>query len=150
MFSAEFYTIYKYSRITSIDVEFELTNVGAVSIRWALGHLPYEDVASMTVSKLSQLPGSTRKTVSAKGGMDRAIIRKSFNTQQLIGNPAFDKTFWVDVTQAASTTPIDVKTPVIAIAIDNIVGDTTSFAFDIIGKIRYHIQWFDIETPGES
>jgi hypothetical protein len=150
MFATEFYTLYKYCRITAVEIQLELSNIGASSIQFVVGHCPYEDVSSMTVSKLSQLPGSTRRTVSAKGGMDRATINKFFNVQQLIGNPAYDKTYWVDATQAVSATPIDVKEPVIVLLIDNSTTGTTDFQYDVVGRIRYHIQWFDIETAGES
>jgi hypothetical protein len=150
IYSAELYAIYKYARVTAAEIEIELVSTSNNQVQIALGHVPYEDVAGLTISRLVQVPGSIRRTVSLSGGMDKVILRKFWNVQQLIGNPAFDKTYWIDASQSTSGTPVDAKEPVIVMIVDNLVGGTTAYSCTLNWKVTYHIQFFSLEVAGES
>lgn len=148
LYTAEFLTMYKYVRITAVDITLNVVSKSASPLQVALGYVPYIDFASLTFDRLAERAGSVYKTLSVSGGMDRVVLRKTFDCSRCVGNPNFSK-YWFNVTQSTSTTPIDSDEPVIAFATAYAGGSTTVSAV-VNWKVVYHCQFFDLETPAAS
>jgi len=149
LYALELYSIYKYARIMRVDVEAQGVNIGANPIRIAIGYAAYNDVSGLTFDRFIEKAGTKVITISPQGGMDRGTLRGTFNTSQHVGAIS-DSKYWVDVTQSASSTPIDAKEPVIVMAIDNYQSSGTAFSAQINFKLTYHVNWFDLKTPASS
>ena len=103
----ELYAMYKYCRVTSAHYRFEIVNLGSASIQVAAGVVADSDFSTLSVSKIIEKPQSIQKIVSAKGGVDRAVMQARYNPQQWVGNPYYTKDYWINQTQSSSSTPLD-------------------------------------------
>jgi hypothetical protein len=115
----------------------------------ALGFTAFADSGSITPDRFWEHPTTIRKNISVQGGLDRVVLRKTFNPQQCYGQPYLDQKFWVDVSQSASTTPIDSNEPVVQYMLSGLDGGNMGTCY-IDWKIKYHIQFFDLRTPSSS
>lgn len=149
LYALEMYAIYKYARILKVDVEAQGVNIGANPIRIAIGYASYADVSSLSFDRFIEKAGTKVITISPQGGMDRATLRTSFNTSNHLG-AIQDSKYWVDVTQSASSTPIDSREPVVVMAIDNYQSSGTAFSAQINFRLTYHVNFFDLKTPASS
>lgn len=149
LYALEFYAIYKYARVIAVDVEIFGVNIGSNPVEIAAGNVAYNDVSGLTMDRLKEKPGTTFKMLSPIGGMDRATIRKRFVASELLGVVPGSK-YWVDVTQSASSTPIDAREQVLVLALDNYQSSGTAYSAQINWKLTYHIEWFDPKTPASS
>jgi hypothetical protein len=148
LYAAEMFTLFKYCRITAVDLRYEIWNKGTNAIDVAIGIVSNADFATLSFAQLAEKAGSTRKMISPSGGMDRIVIQKRFSTEDWVGNPNFSK-YWFDQAQSVSTTPLDAEEPVIAIAVAYAGGSTTVSAVPN-WRLTFHCQFFDLETPALS
>lgn len=144
-YAAQLYTIYKYARVTAVDINLELVSTGSVPMQLVIGHVPYEDVAALTVQKLIAKPDTTRKLVAPSGGMNLCKIRKSWNVEQILGSSALIKEHWINAAQAVNNVPVYNEEPVMVIGTDNVSAGAVAYGFDYSYQIVYHLQFFDIE-----
>ncbi len=149
LYALQLYEIYKYCRIMRVDVRAECINTGTVGIQFAVGHIAYSDASGLTFDRFIEKPATTKKLVSPKGGMDRAVITKSLNSTMMLGS-VLDSKYWINVTQSASTTPIDTNEPVLVLGIDNYQSSSVPYAAQVNFTLTYHLQFFDLRTPSSS
>jgi hypothetical protein len=148
LYMAELFSIYRYCRITAVHVQMEVVNTSStVPLRMVAATVPWND--STTIDTLSQRPGAIVKIVGLSTGSSKAVIRKTWHTQVEQGNPVYDKTYWFDSTQSASTTPQDTQEMSIRCAIQAVDG-ASSFNVESVFRVIYHVQFFDLETPSAS
>ncbi len=151
LYCLEFYAMYKYARITAVTLELRAVNRSTtVPFVIALGTVPYSELGSITPDRFWEKSTTVRKQVSVQGGLDKVVLRKTYVAQDIMGQPYLDQKYWIDVTQSASTTPVDTNAPVLAYMISDITGNTGGFTMTVNWKIVYHIQFFDLKTPTSS
>jgi len=150
LYCLELYQIYKYARITAVQIELKVVNASSTTpLVLALGQCPYADSAGLTPDRAWETPGTRKQLVSVQGGMDRATIRKTFVGQNAYGQPYLDQKYWVDVSQSASTTPIDANEPIAYFMLSD-YGGSGGVSARVESKITYHIQFFDLRIPSSS
>lgn len=150
LYLLELYQIYKYARVTAVTFEFRVTNQSTtLPVMMAIGTSAYSDASGMTPDRFWERTTTIRKQVSVQGGLDRGVLRKTFVPQDILGQPYLDQKFWIDVSQSASTTPVDTNEPVILYCVSGLNGSGFG-ACTFNWKIRYHIQMFDLRTPSSS
>jgi hypothetical protein len=147
LYTDQLYSLYRYCKVTAVDVQIEVNNTGSTAMQYAMGYVPQLAASTMSYARLTERAGTVHKNVSAKGGMDRAIISKTFGVEKCLGEPVLSK-YWVSNSQSLSTSPIDVNEPVISVALQNLEGSVFSAAVAL--RITYHCQFFSLETPGLS
>jgi hypothetical protein len=144
----ELYAIYRYSRVTAITINAIVTNLGTAPVEVAIATMPYNDISSITLEKVIERPGSVRRLVSKSGGMDRATLTKTVIAEQAFGNPYLDRDFWIDSSQAASTTPLDSREPVTLVSAQSIDGTGASVIVEV--RTTYHVQFFDLRSVAST
>lgn len=149
LYALEMYAIYKYCRVMRVDVIAQCLNLGTYPIRFGVGHIAYNDASGLTFDRFIEKPATAHKLISAKGGIDKAVITKTFNSTSMLGS-VLDSKYWVDVTQSASATPIDAKEPVLVIGMDGAEGSADTWTGSVNFTLTYHLQWFDLKTPSSS
>jgi hypothetical protein len=148
LYSAELFQIYRYCKITRVDILFEVCNQISQPIQAITGFLPFVDIAGITADRLSEKIDSVRRLMSPQGGLDRVIIRKSYVCEKVIGEPVLSK-YWMSNAQSLSSTPIDVNEPALVYVLAN--GGTAGVISAIVNyRITYHCQFFDLQTPALS
>lgn len=146
LFAAQLFTIYRYCKITAVDIDFTIVNAGAVPLQVAVGYVPQTLAGAMTQERLTEKAGSIRRLISATGGMDRVTIRRTFNVEEVLGEPVLSK-YWFDATQSVSATPIDTNEPVISICGAPYAGNITASLSTVV---TFHCQFFDLTVPALS
>lgn len=150
LYCLELYQIYKYARITAVEIELRVCNKsGSDPLMMALGMCPNSDFSGLTPDRAWETPGTKRRLLSTKGGMDKGVLKKTFVGQNAYGQPYLDQKFWVDVTQSASTTPIDANEPIAYYMLSSGSGGAVPSCL-IEYKTTYHIQFFDLKIPSSS
>lgn len=150
LYCLELYQIYKYARITAIEVELRVCNQSLTGpIVAALGMCANSDHASLTPDRAWETPGTVRRFLSVQGGMDRGSLRKTFVGQDAYGQPYLDQKYWIDVSQSASTTPVDTNEPVAYFILSDSTG-VSRLQCTVEWKITYHIQFFNLRIPSSS
>lgn len=149
LYMREFYTMYKFCRVTAAHVRLDICNTGSSPINCALGVVPFEDIAPLTVDKLVEKDGTIRKIVSAQGGQDRIVLEKTFPAQQWLGNAIFDRQWWVSEAQSTSSIVIDPTEPVAVFGFKGLA-PVTPYSMSYTYRVTYHLQWFNLEVPASS
>jgi hypothetical protein len=147
LYLREFYTMYKFSRVLSVDYHFELINLTAVPFEVGFAILPTSDAGTISLEQVIEKPGSVRRAVSAIGGMDRITLQKRAVAQDWMGNPYNTRDYWVTEAQSASGTPLDADEPAGVLVIQGLTG---TVAYSLVTKITYHVQFFDLEVAPVS
>jgi hypothetical protein len=146
LYLAQFYAMYKYSRVLSVNYHFELTNLTAIPFEVAFAILPFSDAGAISLEQVIEKPGSVRRLVSAVGGMDRVTLSKFAVAQDWMGNPYNTKDYWI--TEAQSLVgPVDADEPAGVLVIQGLTG---TVAYTLTTKITYNIQFFDLEIAPVS
>jgi hypothetical protein len=148
LYAAQLFQIYRYAKVTAIQIELDVFNKGTNPIEVVVGHVPQVEVSAITAARLAEKTSSTKRIVSAAGGLDRTRIVKFFDAQAILGEP-FTSKYWMSYSQSLSTTPIDVNEPVLAVVLAYAGGSTTVTAV-INYRIKYHCQFFELLTPALS
>jgi len=150
LYCLELYQIYKYARITAVQIELRVVNQSTSSpLMVALGFCPNADHSALTSDRAWETPGTVRRLMSVQGGMDRGVLKKTFVGQNCFGQPYLDQKYWIDVTQSASTSPVDVLEPVAYYIASSATGGAVP-PCTIEWKTTYHIQFFDLRIPSSS
>lgn len=150
LYCLELYQIYKYARITAVDIELRVVNQSTnTPLIAALGMCPNSDAAGLVPDRAWETPGTVRKLMSVQGGIDKCVLRKTFVGQDAYGQPYLDQKFWIDASQSASTTPVDANEPVGFYMLSSNTG-TGPGACTVEFKLTYHIQFFDLRIPSSS
>ncbi len=142
MYTGAMYTIYNFARVISVDLDLTIVNTHSDPIRVAVCKLPNSDVSGVTYTEASQMPDAWSTLLSTQGGLDKIVYRKRFVAQVAYGNPLSDHSYWVNSTQAASTTPLHADDFVIGVFSDGLSVSSTATA---IAKITYHCEFFDLQ-----
>lgn len=150
LYCLEMYQIYKYARITAVSFELRVTNQSTtIPLMMSVGTVAYSDASGITPDRFWERTTTVRKQVSVQGGIDRGVLKRTFVPQDVLGQPYLDQKYWIDVSQSASTTPVDANEPVILYCVSGLNG--TGFgACTMNWDIKYHIQFFDLRTPSSS
>lgn len=150
LYCLELYQIYKYARITAVDIEVRVCNQSLTGpIVVALGMCPNSDYAGLTPDRAWETPGTVRRFLSVQGGMDRGTVKKTFVGQDAYGQPYLDQKYWIDVSQSSSTTPVDTNEPIAYYMLSDSTG-VSRLQCTVEFKITYHIQFFDLRIPSSS
>jgi len=143
LYMDQFYLLYKYSRVISVNYHFEIVNTGSVPFEAMFAICPISDANVITETNLGEKPGVIRHLVSAQGGVDKVVISKTCIAQDWMGQPYFDRNYWVNYAQATSATPLDVDEPVGIIGFAPIIGNPS---FQFTTRVTYNLQFFDLEA----
>lgn len=135
--------MYKYMRVKGVEVELTCVNTSANPVRVVLATLPHQDVSVAGMTTLIEQPGSMSRLLSSTGGMDRVVFKKFFDCLNLVGSYGGDH-FWIDVTRATSTTPVDVREPVIVVGAAPIV--SVNWNVSVLARVTYHVEFFDLHA----
>lgn len=150
LYALEFYAMYKYARVTAVTLEVKVANISTTKpLMIAIGTVPYSEASSITPDRFWEKSTTSRKQLSVQGGLDKCTLKKTFVAQTVMGQPYLDQKYWIDVTQSASTTPVDVNAPVLLYMISDLTGGGGFTAY-VNWRITYHIQFFDLKTPSSS
>lgn len=142
MYSTQMYGIYKYARVLAVEVEIVVLNTGTDDIKVSLGRVPLSDVSGITFTLFSEMADTRTTFVSAKGGVDKATVRKNFIARDALGNALSDRSYWVNSTQAVSGTPLHSDDYCALLFVDGASSGSTA-KIDI--KTHYHLEWFDMQ-----
>lgn len=143
LYLAQFYSMYKYSRVLSVQYHFEAVNTGANPIEMIFGIVPDNDVTGITPVNLVEKPGTVRRLISPQGGFDRASITKFAVAQTWMGNPYNTRDYWVTAGQAANTVSLDGEAPVGLLIMTPLTG---TMGYSLSTKLVFSIQFFDLEA----
>lgn len=140
---AQFFSLYKFFRVKGVTVELTCVNTSSNPVRIALGSLPFSGVSTASMTTLIEQPGTLSKLLSSTGGMDRVVFRKFFDCLRLVGSYGGDR-YWVNSTQAGSTSPIDSRAPVLVIGAAPIVSVNWNTSY--LMRLTYHLEFFDLHS----
>jgi hypothetical protein len=147
LYCQQFYAMYKYSRVLSVNYHFELTNLTTNPFEVAFAIIPLSDGGTISLEQVIEKPGSVRRVVSGIGGMDRATLQKFAVAQDWMGNPYNTRDYWINEAQSSSGTPLDSDEPGGVLMIQALTG---TLSYTLVTKITYNIQYFDLEIPAVS
>jgi len=144
MFTAQMFTLYQYCRITAVRIRAEWINEGTGSTRLAMCTGPFNDLVNVSTAEIVEKPRSLVKLAGPVSGMNRALVQKTWHTQQELGNPVYTNTYWNTLSSSTSTAPLDLNEPCVFIGVGSIVGPPTAFTGNLSIRATYHMQWFDL------
>ncbi len=64
---------------------------------------------------------------------------------EYLGNPVYDKQYWISAAQSILTTPQDTLAPVIYIGVAALDG-ASAYSCEHSIRVTYHLQFFDLAT----
>ena len=111
------------------------------SFEAAMAKIPFDQVGISPV-ELKLVRGS-RYSLVPTSGMNKCRLHGHFGSFDELGNPALDRQYWQDWTEANQTTPADTSRPVIAMAVRVINGNRAFAAINV--SVTYHMQFFELE-----
>jgi hypothetical protein len=141
-----FYTIYNYSKILAVDVHLEVVNLDTAPYELVMGTCQQGLISTISVDQAKQSPGAITKIVSGSAGMNRAIIRKHFNTEQIVGYHLADRDTRMTLSDANSGSYADSSLPAIFFFPSLITGSSTN-GMSITALVTYHVCFFDLKVP---
>jgi hypothetical protein len=155
LYVAEYFQLYKYCRLTGVDIQFEINNLDAPTfdgngsdLNAVVGTLPFEDYSAVNIRRLIESPDSVWKTVGNAQGLSRTVIRRSYASQKMFGNPVFATQYWMSQTQSVLTTPQDPRVPICVCAVSHPDAVPVRFSYSV--RATYHMQFFDRILPEPS
>jgi len=146
-YAPEMYTLYRYCRITGVDVTLEVSaqttsGANAFGIEAAMARIPFDQSAGITPQAL-RLVRDSRYSLISQIGMNRCVLRAHYGSFDELGNPVYDRIYWQSLADASVTTPTDVSTPVVACSVRSVVGDNAIVSCNL--TVCYHLQFFELE-----
>ncbi len=143
----EFFTIYKYARITAATVQLEVVSTSSTPLKMVMVVTPWDEIISPT--EAIEKPRSLYRTVGGSSGVSRGFLRRTYHTQQEQGNPVFDKQHWFTAAQSILTTPQDQQGVTVKTLVSTLDG-VSNWSAEVSFKVTYHVQFFDLEAPASS
>lgn len=143
----QYYAMYKYAKISSVDVKCEIVNLGSFPITVAMATMPYSDYVG-TVSPLSLIerPRAIYLTIGGNSGVNKGRLYRTFNATREMGQLTFDKEHWVTSAQASSTSPQDTDAPIIVSSVGASNDGSDVCAFLLTYRVTYHVVFFSLEN----
>jgi len=147
-YAPELYAIYKYARITGVKIETEVINTSAtVPLVAVMAPMPSSDVSAfLTAQQVSERPRSITRTIGTSSGMNKVRLVKSWSSLQELGQPTYDRSHWLTVSQLSALSPVNPDSPVICLSVGPVLSAGTWTAL-INVRVTYSVQFFDLEQP---
>lgn len=145
-YAVEMYGLYRYCRISGVDVVLSVVGESDeanqnFSFEAALAKIPFDQLG-LAPQELKLVRGS-KYSLNPVSGMNRCKLTGHYGSFDELGNPALDRQFWQDLTEANVATPADTSRPVVAAAV-RVVNSNRAFVTVNISA-TYHMQWFELE-----
>jgi hypothetical protein len=149
MYSRILYQLYKFARITAVNVKMEVVNTGSTAVTASMCVLPWIDTPAgggpvLDPQDAAEYPRSITKQVGNSTGMSKATLQRTWPAFDQLGQPVYSPDFWVTATQAASSTPVNPDQPVVYCVIDATDG-TLNWSANVSYTLTFHVQWFNLE-----
>jgi len=146
-YAAEMYTLYRYARISAVDITLEVSaqttsGANAFGIEAAMARIPFDQSAGITPQAL-RLVRDSKYALISQIGVNRCVLKGHFGSFDELGNPVYDRVYWQSLADASVTTPGDVSTPVVGVAVRSVVGDNAIVSCNL--TVKYHVQFFEPE-----
>jgi hypothetical protein len=147
-YATELYAIYKYARITGVKIETEVINTSAtIPLLAVMAPMPSSDVSAfLTPQQVSERPRSITRTIGTSAGMNKTRLVKSWSSIQELGQPTYDRSHWLTVSQLSALSPVNPDSPVVCLSIAPVLSAATWTAL-INVRVTYGVQFFDLEQP---
>jgi len=143
----QLYSIYKYAKLSAVEIQVDVVNLGSFPITAAIATMPYSDYVGTTGPlDLIERPRSTYTTIGGNSGLNKGRLDRKFNSVKELGQLTFDKEHWITASQAASTAPQDVDAPIAVCSVGASNGGSDSCSFILTYKIKYHCTFFSLEN----
>lgn len=143
----QLYTMYKFAKLIAVHIRMEVINTGTAPLLIAMATMPYSDTSTtMDPRQIQERPRSVSTTVGASTGTSKGVISRTYYAFDEMGQPVYDRTFWITQLQSLSTSPVDADEPTILAGVGNVDPAATSVTFVANYQVTYHIQFFDLEN----
>lgn len=146
-YMSELYTIYKYAKISAVEVSCDIVNLGSFPITLAFATLPYADYTGTTGPlDLIERPRSVYTTIGGNSGVNKGKLYCKYDSVRELGQLTFDKAHWVTSAQAAATAPVDVDAPLVVCSVGASSGGADTCSFLLTYRVTYHATFFSLES----
>lgn len=146
-YMSQLYTMYKYAKLSALEVTCDIVNLGSFPITLAIATLPYADYTGTTSPlDLIERPRAVYTTIGGNSGVNKGRLYHKFDSVKELGQLTFDKEHWVTATQAAATAPVDVDAPLVVCSVGASNGGSDTCAFLLTYRVKYHATFFSLET----
>jgi len=144
-YGLQLYQIYKYCRVTGVEIFIELQNAATESVSVTLGVCDWPDFSGLNAVTFAQTPGAENRLLGSNNAASRVIYQRSFNPYAVLGQKIASLNYAMTVSQAQASTPLDANEPVIALVMEAVDGTST---WSIAGTVTtvYHVEFFDLYT----
>jgi len=134
----QFYTMYEFSKITAIEVHYEISNYGTTPIVCTSAVVPWSQFATVAPTALATVAKAKNKIIG--GLVGKVSLRQKFPAEHYLGNVAQSSQYWIDSAQSNSLTPVSVEEPTHLLTIEATPGNNMSYT--ISATVIFHIQFF--------
>jgi hypothetical protein len=137
----QLYQIYRYARVTAVQVKTEIQNQGTVPLVVAIAPISYADLGTITWGEAADIPRSIVRTVGPAAGNSSMIVRSSYNPYMVLGQRINSLNYAMTFSQSTASSPLEPEEPLLAIAIqasDGVSAWGAITQFDVV----YHLEFF--------
>lgn len=138
------YDMYKWCKILSVEVTYNIANTSSNPVQVVCAVIPNNSTVGLSIDRAAEIAGSTVKLLSPQGGLDKAVITKTYNTQTIVGSRVAEK-YWVNLAQASSSTPLETEEPVMFLMAQPLI--SVNWSTQLVVDITYHCEFFDLNAP---
>jgi hypothetical protein len=139
----QLYQIYRYARITAVDVKIEMQNQGSVPLVVAIAPISYPDLSVITWGELADVPRAIVRTVGTNTGSSALSVKSSYNPYMVLGQRINSLNYAMTISQSLASSPLDPEEPILAIAVqasDGVSAWAAVTQFDVV----YHFEFFTL------
>jgi hypothetical protein len=144
-----FYSIYTYSKILAVDMHIEVINLDTVPYEFVLTTMPQGGISAVTVDQVKESRGAIVKVVGGSSGMNKVVLRKHYNVEEVVGYHLADRDTRMTLIDANSSSYADSSLPAIVFFPSLITGAATNGVCITVIQ-TYHLCFFDIQVPPVS
>jgi hypothetical protein len=144
-----FYSIYTYSKILAVDMHIEVINLDTVPYEFVMTTMPYGDITGASIDQAKQSRGAVVKTIGGSSGFNRIVMKKHYNTEEIVGYHLADRDTRMTLADANNTGYADADLPAIVFWPSLVTGASTN-GVSISVVQTYHLCFFDINLPPVS
>jgi hypothetical protein len=130
--------MYTFAKITAITVTVDIALTKAPSFVIAGGVLPFSQAASVTPSDLSGIAGSK---VTLASVFSKTRMKWVLPVEKYLGQVSQTNLYWINKTQALSSTPVSQDEPTFVWLTQNPTGADMEYIWQSV--VTYHTQFFD-------
>jgi hypothetical protein len=142
-YMAQLFGIYKYLKVTCLEVTHMISNFGTFPILCTLCAIPYNDALVADPREGAETPQSTFRFCGPASGSSNITMSMTYPVEKILGNVFTTEKYWITVAQAASTTVVDTNEPATALLMNSTAGN---FAFSLVSKYTWHFQFFELRS----